>query len=150
MTFVKEKSVGKFSIFVTAFLIFATIFKAMFYFITPYGAALFVQNFLIIGINVAYYWRSSWSSISSLSLEVTKPRTRVPFGAFFGNGLILLTTVPSIRFSFLLGLFYLDCWLYHLPKHSQSMGCSIPHNGFCCYDNGDLPCYTTSNRDRAG
>jgi hypothetical protein len=55
MTFVKEKSVGKFSIFVTAFLIFATLFKAMFYFITPYGAALFVQNFLIIGINVADY-----------------------------------------------------------------------------------------------
>ncbi len=149
MTFVNEKSVGKFSIYVTAFLIFATIFKAMFYFITPYGTALFVQNFLVIGINVLLWWHSSWSSISLSSLEVTKQNIRVPSWTVSGNGLLLLNTVTNVQFSVLPGLFYTDCWLHHLPEHCQRLGCSFSHNGFCCHYNRDLHRYTPGHRNLA-
>ena len=52
LLFVKEKSPGKFSIYITACIIFASIFKIMFFMISPYGVPLFIQNFLLIIICV--------------------------------------------------------------------------------------------------
>jgi hypothetical protein len=51
----KERSPGKFSVYVTAFMISACILKAMFFFIAPYSIALFIQNFLITALCVPQF-----------------------------------------------------------------------------------------------
>jgi hypothetical protein len=51
----KERSPGKFSVYVTAFMISACILKAMFFFIAPYSITLFIQNFLITALCVPQF-----------------------------------------------------------------------------------------------
>lgn len=150
MTFVKEKSVGKFSIYVTAFLLFATVFKTMFYFITPYGTALFIQNFLIIAINVPLTPPSSWSSISSYNSEATRPRIPLPCSTASGSGLHSSSTVTFPRFSYVPGLFYPCSWIHHLPEHCQRVGGSVSRDGLSGDGHRDLYRFAPDNCDRSG
>lgn len=142
----KECSPGKFSVYVTAFMISACILKVMFFFITPYSLVLFIQNFLIIALCVSQSSRSWWSSTNMSSTEVMKEKTPPPSLNASGNGLTSRIIVFVLLFSLFPGLLYHHLGNHNLPEYCQWLAFCLSFLRDGQYLHRDLRCPAAGHR----